>query len=141
MVKPEFTEADLTEILDECTPRARLLIVHLLERVSKLEQRVVDLVPRLQLAECGRISLSRQQNDSVWPARQRLRRLPDEPTLKGRRRLPRKWMLSYQGGYRRILREGFLFHGDMPIMAKPGRKKRGRPKQPPGKNLLEIGRA
>ena len=47
MAKLEFTEADLTEILDECTPRARLLIVHLLERVSKLEQRVVDLEAQL----------------------------------------------------------------------------------------------
>jgi hypothetical protein len=47
MAKFEFTEADLAEILDECTPRARLLIVHLLERVSKLEQRVVDLESQL----------------------------------------------------------------------------------------------
>ncbi len=61
----------------------------------------------------------------------------DEYREKGRSRLPRKWMLSYQRGYRRILREGFSFHGDVSTMEKSSSKKRGRPKQPPGKNLLD----
>ena len=42
-----FSEADIAEILDECTPRARLLIISLLKYVSKLEQRVVDLEAQL----------------------------------------------------------------------------------------------
>ncbi len=61
----------------------------------------------------------------------------DTAREKGRRRLSRKWMNSYQRGYRRILREGFSFHEDAPKMEKHGAKKRGRPKQPPGKNLLD----
>ena len=46
-------------------------------------------------------------------------------------------MNSYQRGYRRILREGFSFHEGVPIIGKQEAKKRGRPKQPPGKNLLD----
>ncbi len=61
----------------------------------------------------------------------------DDCREKGRPRLSRKWITSYQRGYRQILREGFSFHGDVAIREKRGPKKRGRPKQPPGKNLLD----
>jgi transposase len=61
----------------------------------------------------------------------------DTAREKGCRRLSKKWMISYQRGYRRILREGFSFHEGASIMEKHGAKKRGRPRQPPGKNLLD----
>jgi transposase len=61
----------------------------------------------------------------------------DNGRAKGRRRLSKKWMNSYQRGYRRILQEGFAFHGDVSIKEMRGPKKRGRRKQAPGKNLLD----
>jgi len=61
----------------------------------------------------------------------------DDYREKGHRCLPGKWMRSYQRGYRRILREGFSFHGDASTKENSISKKRGRPKQPPGKNLLD----
>lgn len=61
----------------------------------------------------------------------------DNAREKGCRRLSKKWMNSYQRGYRRILNEGFTFHGSASMKERQGLNKRGRPKQPPGKNLLD----
>lgn len=61
----------------------------------------------------------------------------DNAKEKGRSCLSTKWIGSYQRGYRRILREGFSFHRDNPHATAPDAKKRGKPKQLPGKNLLD----
>lgn len=61
----------------------------------------------------------------------------DDAKKKGRTRLSKKWTASYKRGYRRILNEGFTFHGDVSLKDELGLKKRGRRKQPPGKNLLD----
>lgn len=61
----------------------------------------------------------------------------DKAREKGFTHLSKKWIHSYQRGYRRILNEGCAFHGNVSMGKRQGQKKRGRPKQPPGKNLLD----